>query len=154
MYKAQIQSEWIQASLDHIYISRKAKPFTFDWEIKISAIPTDHAMVSVRYAPKEAPHIGKGRWTLPPSLIYNKKFLEKVAEEGIALQAQATRDQIERTDRQTANIQKCWETYKESAHKITKGITKEYCYKINLCIKAIKKDLKETNNILDISTNR
>ena len=150
-YRAQTRHERIQARLDHIYVSRKAEPFTFDWEIKESAIPTDHAMVSVRYAPKEAPYIGKGRWTLPLSLIHNKKFLEKLAEEGIAFQAQATRDWIEHTNRQTANIQTCWETYKEEAHKIAKGIAKECVYKINSRIKAIEKDLKQTNNALDIS---
>ena len=132
----------------------KAEPLTFDWEIKESAIPTDHTMVSVRYAPKEAPHIGKGRWTLPLSLIHNEKFLEKLAEEGIGFQNQATRDRIECTDRQTVNIQTHWETYKEKAHKIAKEITKECVYKINSHIKAIEKDLKETNNVPDISTNR
>ena len=35
-----------------------------------------------------------------------------------------------------------------------KEITKECIYKINSCIKAIEKDLKETNNALDISMNR
>ena len=92
IYKAQMRNERIQARLDHIYVSKKAEPFTFDWEIKESAIPTDHAMVSMRYAPKEAPHIGKGHWMLPLSLIHNEKFLEKLAEEGIGFQNQATRD--------------------------------------------------------------
>jgi len=54
-YRAQTRNERIQARLDRIYISKKAKPFTFNWEIKESAIPTDHAMVSVKYAPREAP---------------------------------------------------------------------------------------------------
>jgi exonuclease III len=54
-YSAQTRNDRIQVRLDHIYTSKKAKPFTFDWEIKESAIPTDHAMVSVRYTPKEAP---------------------------------------------------------------------------------------------------
>ena len=54
-YSAQTHNDRIQARLDRIYTSKKAEPLTFDWEIKESAIPTDHAMVSVRYAPKEAP---------------------------------------------------------------------------------------------------
>jgi len=91
-YRAQTRNERIQARLDRIYISKKAEPFTFDWEIKESAIPTNHAMVTVKYAPKEAPHIGKGQWTLPLALINNDKMLEKIAEQGTAFQSKVTRD--------------------------------------------------------------
>jgi len=140
--------------LDCIYISRKVEPFTFDWGIQESAIPTDHTMVSVRYAPKEAPHIGKGRWTLPLSLLNYEKLVEKITEQGIIFQTKVTRDRIERTDRQTANTQMHWEAYKNSIHKLTKEAAKECYYKITSCIKAIKKDLKETINNPEISTNR
>jgi hypothetical protein len=64
-YRAQTHAECIQARLDRIYIAARIKQQTFGWEIKESAILTDHSMVTVRYAPKEAPFIGKGRWTLP-----------------------------------------------------------------------------------------
>ena len=153
-YRAQTWNDRIQARLDRIYISKNAEPFTFDWEIKESAIPTDHTMVSMRYAPKEAPQIGKGRWTLPLAIINNEKFLEKVGEEGVTFLSRATRDRIERTDRQTANIQTHWEAYKKSAQKIAKDTAKECYYKITSRIKAIEKDLRETNNRPDISTNK
>ena len=153
MYSAQTRSGPIQARLDRIYTSKKAEPFTFDWKIKESAIPTDHAMVSVRYAPKEAPQIGKGRWTMPLSLLNNEQLIGKIAEHGIALQAKITRDRIERTDRLTANTQTHWETYKGSIHKLAKEAAKECFHKISSRIKAIEKDLKETNNTPDISTN-
>ena len=81
--------------LDRIYISKKAEPFTFDWEIKETSILMDHTMVSVRYAPKEAPYIGKGRWTLPLSLIHNKKLVERIAIQGTELLTDITRDQFE-----------------------------------------------------------
>ena len=91
-YRAQTHNEWIQARLDCIYISKRAEPFTFDWEIKETPIPTNHAMVSVRYAPHEAPYAGKGRWTLPLSLLHNERLLERIAERGSKLLADATRD--------------------------------------------------------------
>ena len=97
-YRAQTHNEWIQARLDHIYISKKAKPFNFDWEIKESPIPTDHVMVSIRYAPQEALYIGKGHWILPLSLLHNEKLLERVAERGTKFMTNATRDWIEQMD--------------------------------------------------------
>jgi hypothetical protein len=56
------------------------------------AIPTDHMMVSVRFAPKDAPQMGKERWTLLLSLLNNKKLLEKLAKQGTILQSNLTRD--------------------------------------------------------------
>jgi len=129
-YRAQMHNEQIQARLDHIYISKKAKPFTFDWEIKESPIPTDHTMVSVRYAPREALYIGKGHWMLPLSLLHNKNLLERVAERGTKFMADTTRDQIEQMDQWIANIQTHWETYSKSIPKIVKEIAKECYHKV------------------------
>jgi len=153
-YRAQMHNERIQARLDCIYISKKAEPFTFDWEIKESPIPTNHAMVSVRYAPQEAPYIGKGCWMLLLSLLHNEKLLERVTERGTKFMADATRDQIKQIDRWIANIQTHWETYSKSIPKIAKEIAKECYHKVMSRIKAIERDLKETNNDPEISTNR
>ena len=152
-YRAQTQTERIQARLDRIYISRKTEPHTFDWEIKESAIPTDHAMVSVRYAPKEAPVIGKGRWTMTLALLDNETFMKKVAEKGIEYQNKVTRDRIERTDRHVTNTQTHWESYKDIIQKLARVVTKENYHKITSCIKAIEEDLKRTNNNPEIRTN-
>jgi hypothetical protein len=46
----------------------------------------------MQFAPKDAPQVGKGRWTLPLALIDNEKLLEKLAEQGIALQFKIIRD--------------------------------------------------------------
>ena len=57
-YRARTHNDHIQARLDRIYISKRTEPYTFDWGIKETAIPTDHLMVTVKYAPKDAPYIG------------------------------------------------------------------------------------------------
>jgi len=153
-YRVQTWGDQIQARLDQIYIPKKVELFTFDWEIKETAIPTDHAMVSIQLAPKNAPQVGKGRWTLPLALLDNEKLMEKLAEQGISLQSKITRDRIERTNRQIANTQMHWKAYKNSIHKTAKEVAKECYHKITSHIKAIKKDLRETNNNQNISTNR
>ena len=153
-YRAQTRGEWLQVRLDRIYVSKRAEPLTFDWEIKETAILTDHAMVSVRFAPKDTPQIGRGRWTLPLSLLNNEKLLEKIAEHSNAFLSNTMRDQFERTDQRIANVQTHWESYKNSIHKITKEVAKECYYKITSRIKTIEKDLRDTNNNQDISTNK
>jgi hypothetical protein len=88
------------------------------------------------------------------ALLDNEKLMEKLSEQGIILQSKIMRDCIECTDWQIANTQMHWKTYKNSIHKITKEVAKECHYKITSCIKAIEKDLRETNNNQDISMNR
>jgi len=80
--------------------------------------------------------------------------MEKLAEQGISLQSKIMRDRIERTDRQIANTQTHWEAYKNSIHETAKEVAKECYHKITSHIKAIEKDLRETNNNQNISTNR
>jgi len=47
-----------------------------------------------------------------------------------------------------------WETYSKSIPKIAKEIAKECYHKVTSQIKAIERDLKETNNNPEISMNR
>lgn len=58
--------------LDRIYTSPTHEKHTHDWESKTSAIPTDHRMISVRYAPANIPYIGKGCWSWPIGLLNDK----------------------------------------------------------------------------------
>ena len=111
-------------------------------------------MVSVRYAPRDAPQIGRGQWMLPLPMLNNKKLLEKIAKQGTVYQTNVMRDQIEHTDRQISNPQTHWESFKNSVQKLMKEAAKECYHRIASCIKAIEKDLKETNNDPEISMNR
>jgi hypothetical protein len=91
---------------------------------------------------------------MPLSLLNNEKMVEKIAKQGIALQAKVTRDRFECTDRQKTNPQTHWEAYKASIHKLAKEAAKECYHKIASRIKVLERDLKETNNSPDISTSR
>ena len=75
-YRAQVNGQQSKSRIDQIYIADRLTPLTFDWTIAPSPIPTDHWLVKVKYAPKDAPKIGKGRWTLPLHLINNKTSLK------------------------------------------------------------------------------
>ena len=79
-YRAQTQAGYTQVRLNRAYIKGDAEPFTYDWKIQETSIPTDHMMVSIKYAPKSAPFIGQGRWTLPTHLVNNEKTITKIAE--------------------------------------------------------------------------
>ena len=64
-YRAINNGKPIKSRLDRIYVNKEKATYTFDWAIAPSSAPTDHWLVTLRYAPKGAPYIGKGRWTWP-----------------------------------------------------------------------------------------
>ena len=59
-YRAPRGDSWIQSRLDRIYAARRHEHALFDWKAGPTATPTDHWMVAVKYAPKDAPVIGPG----------------------------------------------------------------------------------------------
>ena len=85
-YRANTNGGQIKSRLDRIYVARQATPMTYDWKITPSPVPTNHWLVAVKYAPKDAPEIGKGRWTLPIRMLNDAKLIEAIIARGIRLQ--------------------------------------------------------------------
>jgi ribonuclease HI/exonuclease III len=152
-YRARSDDQQIKSRLDRIYVSNKIAKTTFDWQIKPSAVPTDHWLVRVKYAPKDAPLIGSGRWTWPLHQLQNKKLLDLVEARGAQLLADLDRHRIERTDRQVENPQTLWKKFKDDIVVIAKKITAASYHKIHSRSKAIEKDLQTTRSDPDFDTN-
>jgi hypothetical protein len=117
-YRANTIQGQIKARLDRIYTSRPTSLLIYDWTTTPSPVPTDHWLVVVKYAPKEAPEIGKGRWTLPILLLRNEKFLKDVTTRGMELQRDLDRIHQFEPDRDSENPQSAWATFKEDVRKI------------------------------------
>ncbi|KAG2131745.1 Endonuclease/exonuclease/phosphatase [Suillus clintonianus] len=135
--------------LDRIYSSPTHDKSLYDWSACTSAIPTDHKMILVRYAPPNTPHIGNGRWSWPLGLINDEKLLNNISQIGrIAQQKIETYRQPNES-----NIQTIWEDFKIKIRQEAKKATKENLYKINTRIKQLEKDIKLTLRNDDIDTN-
>jgi len=83
------------ARLDRIYSKRELANKLFDWKAKPSLVPTDHWLVAVKFAPKDAPLIGGGRWTWPLNARHDDPLIEKIIKKGI--QAQIEIEEITNT---------------------------------------------------------
>jgi ribonuclease HI/exonuclease III len=154
-YRAEAAGHQIKSRLDRIYTTRRISPMIFDWEITPSAVPTDHWMVRVKYAPADAPTIGKGRWTLPTHMLKNKKVLKALAARGMRLQADLERLRHEQQDRETMNPQRLWQSFKDDIRMIAKRMAKETHHKINSRVNKLEQDIKSiaSNPNLDTDDN-
>ena len=152
-YRANANGRQIQSRLDRIYAKRSRAPHLYEWKIKPSAVPTDHWLVTVKYSPKDAPEIGKGRWTLPIQVLKNKKLIEIIITRGIKLQNDLEDIRTQNADRETTNPQRLWRDFKGLIQEAAKGTMKETYYKVNSRAKTLEKDRNDTTNMPDFDTN-
>lgn len=151
-YRAIANGRQIQSRLDRIYTKRTHAPHLYDWKIKPSAVPTNHWLVTVKYAPKDAPEIGRGRWTLPLQVLRNKKLIEMIIARGIKLQKELENIRTLNTDREETNPQRLWRDFKGFIQAAAKGTMKETFYKVNSRAKTIEKDRNDTTNMPEFDT--
>ncbi|KAF8256657.1 Endonuclease/exonuclease/phosphatase, partial [Lactarius quietus] len=112
-YRALVDGQPIKSRLDRIYVSHSKVRHTFDWQIAPSSIPTDHWLVTVKYAPKCAPHIGDGRWTWPLNTLHDNKMMSWVVERGMELQNNIDSLRVTTNERtNTNNPQTLWKAFK------------------------------------------
>ena len=152
-YRAKREDTWIQSRLDRIYAARKHAPALFGWKAGPTPTPTDHWMVSVKYAPKDAPSIGEGRWTWPLQSLKDETLIEKVAKRGLTIQENL--DKLERgeTNRNETNPQILWDDFKLDIQKIAKDHTNKSHHKTTSMIKNLEKDIKLITSAPDFDTN-
>jgi exonuclease III len=153
-YRAIINEKPIKSRLDRIYINRDKAKYAFDWTIAPSSVPTDHWLVTLKYAPKGAPYIGKGRWTWPLRTLNDEKIIKGVVKEGMILQQQLSRLRRDPGSRNnTTNPQTLWKTFKKEITKKVNEDAKTSHYRCLTKIKNLKKDRKETLERQDIEEN-
>lgn len=139
-YHANTNGSQIQSRLDHIYISQNVAQFVFDWQTKPSAVPTDHWLVKVKFAPHDAPFIGSRRWTWPIYLLEKNTLMSKVEERSIQFEQDLEKLTAEGTDREIANPQTLWKSCKTDMTNLAKKELRNSYHKLGSQIKAIEKD--------------
>ena len=153
-YRAMINEKPIKSRLDRIYINKDKAAYTFDWSIAPSSVPTDRWLVSLKYAPKGAPYIGRGRWTWPLQTLKDKKVIKWITAEGMDLQQKL--DQLRQNPEirdNNMNPQTLWHSFKKELTKKMEKEEKKPHYRHLTKIKNLKKDRKETLERQDLDDN-
>jgi hypothetical protein len=152
-YRALTAGGYTKSRLDRIYIARTLAQMTYDWKVTQTPVPTDHWLVLVKYAPENAPRIGRGRWTLPLRLIENKRFMDEIIERGIAIQNGRNQARDHPSQPAMPSIQMQWETFKADIKQLAKKRSKETHHKINSRITRLEKDRQTLANNPEADTN-
>ena len=141
-YRAPRNNTWTQSRLDRIYAARRHATHLIEWNAQPTATPTDHWMVSVKFAPKDAPDIGKGRWTWPLQSLTDEDLIEKIVKRGITLQENLDKLDRRESNRNEVNPQLLWEEFKKDIQKIAKAHTNKARHKTATMIRNLETDIK------------
>ena len=132
-----------QSRIDRIYISREIEGKTSGWDILGPGVPTDHRMPVAAIANYRTPHVGRGRWSMPTSLLHDQHFMDKAALLGRKLNDDL-QDMVNRTPGR--NPQTIYHTFKEELISIARARAKDRIPKLDRRIKETKDDLRKTLN--------
>ncbi|TFY78439.1 hypothetical protein EWM64_g5573 [Hericium alpestre] len=150
-HRSHHQNVFALSCLDRIYTSQRHAENVFEWEHDPVSHYSDHTLVCIRFAPRDAPIIGKGRWTLPLFLIDDATMLSLAIAEGVRLQASLTAMADNRTP--DSNPQTAWASAKLSLTPILKKYAKTTSEKIQTTIAHLVKDVADVKARPDFSTN-
>lgn len=125
----------------------------FKWKASPTATLTDHWMISVKFAPKDAPDIGKGHWTWPIQSLCDTELLEEVIKHGITIQERINKLNQREIDWDQENLQTLWEEFKTDIQKIVKSHTNKIKHKTALMIKNLERDIRKMTKNANFDNN-
>ena len=141
------------ARLDRIYSATRHAHNLFEWKARPSEVPTDHWLISVKFAPKDAPQIGNGRWTWPTPSINNETLIKKVVNKGIQLQTKMEDAASTPVELRQNNPQTLWKDFKTEIKTMAKKELKKETHKIKNRMHLLEKDIASVTNNPDIDEN-
>lgn len=140
------QGSQSKARLDRIYTTNNILQSSSDWRIETTAIKTDHHMISAKISSQEAPHIGKGRWTMPLNLLDDRTYVTKIMEIGQLIETEARKIETQQTRTEEKNPQTLLRDFKQKATKLARDTLKKRIPKTNQRIKVLEKQISELKN--------
>ncbi|KAF5382437.1 hypothetical protein D9615_002719 [Tricholomella constricta] len=139
-----------QSRLDRIYIAENLTRFSHQWEITNTGISTDHKLVSVRLLNPAAPHLGKGRYAIPNTLLRHKDLVNQITE--LSMLYQTKLDELDNKPRdENNNPQREHKIFKDKLAATIRKYAKSVMPKIQKTINNLGKDRDELVNNAEIN---
>ncbi|KAI0302474.1 Endonuclease/exonuclease/phosphatase [Russula brevipes] len=142
-YRTTADSRASKSRLDRIYAGGNLQNQLYEWYIGATSVHTDHWLVKVKFAPDAAPHIGKGRWTCPVTLLNDLDLINKIKIEGISLQRNIESLNNDAGNLNSPNPQTLWEKFKLDIRQIAKKHAQKAYHRTKTHTQKIEKDRKE-----------
>lgn len=110
-------------------------------------------MVSVKYAPKDAPTIRNGRWTWLLASIENETLINQIINQGIKTQEKIEEIANTPIEQRYESPQIIWKEFKNEIRATTKKEARKEKYKITTKIRLLEGDIKSVMNNPEVDEN-
>ena len=131
-----------KSRLDRIYTTNSLRQRAFEWRTDDSGIVTaDHLLVSVRISDPGAPHIGKGRWSIPIHLLQDQEVSSLLNKSGSELLRNMENAIEQRTTE--VNPQTLFRDWKDNSIKKIRDMARKKIPQIEQRLTRIKEQVKE-----------
>jgi exonuclease III len=138
--------------IDRIYTLTDVATSVYNWQTERTAVNTDHCMVSVSYAPRDAPYIRKGRWTVSQNVLANDNFYRAVIEKGQEVERQIRKVTDSERRNENNNAQIIWEQFKIWIADLAKKTAKRSAGHTKTAVWKVEKDMWQISKCMDLNT--
>lgn len=132
-----------QSRLDRIYVANALHQEADEWCIKESGLPTDHKLAMVSLANRNAPFMGRGRWSMPAHLLTDPQMVTTMRELGKKLVAEIAGCGPRSMEK---NPQISYHKFKLALTSAARDRAKEKIPKLQKRLENLRRDLKDTLN--------
>ncbi|TFY82529.1 hypothetical protein EWM64_g1481 [Hericium alpestre] len=144
-------SNYAKSRIDRIYTTTAQVENVFEWHSGLTSVPTDHAIVTVRFAPHDVPDTGKGRWMTPIYITNNDKFMQQLMQHGMILEQEMKSIEGSRTN--SKNPQTLWTKFKNKLRQAIRDHTRQDLGKMQTKINKLQEDVDKLTQNPDFATN-
>ena len=146
------KSSGASSRIDRIYTTEAILENSREWKIENSGMETDHKIVSMQFSNPGAPFIGKGRWTMPLSLLKDREMITQIKKLGastlraceLELQDQAQSQRLPNPGR--TELQVLYKSFKKGLNEVIRQKARTTIPKLENTIKHKEKMLKSIQN--------
>ncbi|KAF9554107.1 DNase I-like protein, partial [Agrocybe pediades] len=140
-----------RSRIDRIYTTPTVLKNSQNWEINLTAIKTDHKLVSMEFSHPRSPHLGKGRWAIPLHCLKNRKLMQSFRDMGMQLEREVAAIPVDESWETGRSVQKLLSEYKEKIVKAAKEYTRTAAPILEYQIEKAKKNLRAAMNETNLS---
>ncbi|KAF9537728.1 DNase I-like protein, partial [Agrocybe pediades] len=135
-----------RSRIDRIYVTPTILENSQNWEINLTAIKTDHKLVSMEFSHPRSPHLGKGRWAIPLHCLKNRKLMQSFRDMGLQLDREMAAIPIEESWKTGRSVQRLLCEYKAKVVKAAKEYARTAAPILEYQIEKVKKSLRAAMN--------
>ncbi|KAH9928614.1 Endonuclease/exonuclease/phosphatase [Fomitopsis serialis] len=132
-----------RSRIDRICAAESLVRTSHTWDIKTTAVQTDHRLISTKLNTANTPFIGKGRWSMPTHLIEDNEFMDEMRTLGKSVMKEMRTACNNEAALHSSPIQRLHRLFKEEVRKRAREHLKKKSPRLQTELKRLRDHVQE-----------